>query len=110
MDVGEETACDLANYVDTIEGVAGAYKQELEGIENIGEVVAGSVYEWFANSANQKLLNKFIRAGVRIENPLKQTKNQNLKGITFVLTGTMKGLAREEAERLVRERGGSPST
>lgn len=74
-------------------------------IEGIGDVVAKSLYEYFADKKNLRLLDKFIEAGIDVVLPKKQ--KTKLAGKTFVLTGTLEGMSREVAKQKIEDLGGS---
>lgn len=107
LHVGEETAIDLAEYFGGLEKIKKATPEELEAVENIGGVVAKSVHEWFRNDANKKFLEKLLRH-VKIKNPPKREKGK-LAGKTFVLTGSLEAMSRDEAKAKIRELGGNLS-
>ena len=109
LHVGEETAIDLANHFGSITKLRQASLQDLNAISNIGEVVAKSIYEWFGNEKNKKLLDRLLRQ-VKIVNPKVQHKKQTLKGLTVVLTGELENLSREQARQAIREHGGDVSS
>ncbi|MEX0869948.1 MAG: NAD-dependent DNA ligase LigA [Candidatus Spechtbacterales bacterium] len=106
--VGEETAIDLASYFGSIKELEKASLNELKGIDGIGEKVADGIYEWFEQKENKELVRKLLGAGVQIIPP--KRVGQKLKGKTFVLTGSLKKLTREEAESRIRELGGHPTS
>jgi DNA ligase (NAD+) len=108
--VGSETALDLARRLGSLEKLAGASEENLRKVRDIGGVVAKSVYEWFRNSYNQKLLKKFEEVGVRVLKQETSEKSSKLKGLIFVFTGSLDALTRERAEELVRENGGEVSS
>ena len=83
--------------------------EQLQDIPDIGPKVAESVREWFHNERSQKLLEKFDKVGVRLEVKSLKLKVQKLFGKTFVLTGTMESMSREEAKEKIRELGGDIS-
>lgn len=105
--VGEETAIDLANYFGNIDKLRKASKEELEEVSDIGPKVSESIYNWFQQKENQKLVEDLLRAGVKILPP--QKKSHKLEGKTFVLTGSLESMTRQEAERKIRLLGGHPS-
>jgi len=105
--VGEETAIDLANYSGSIDKLKKASRQDLEKIPDIGGKVSESIYNWFQQKRNQKLINDFIKAGVTILPP--ETAGKKLHGLTFVTTGTLELMSRTEAEKKIRLQGGHPT-
>ncbi len=109
LHVGEETALDLAGHFGTLEALAQADRETLERIPNVGSVVAQSIEQWFRSEENKKFIAKLFRAGVSAIPVRVSHKPQTLRGRTFVLTGTLPELARDEAKRLIRERGGDVS-
>ena len=106
--VGEETANILAQKFGSIENLKKATLVELESIPDIGPIVARSIYEWFKDPENLKLIDELIEAGVQIEAP-KKVENK-LQGKTFVFTGALKSMTREEASEKVRMLGGKVSS
>jgi DNA ligase (NAD+) len=108
--VGSETAVDLARKFVSIEKLSEAELEELNGIRDIGEVVARSINDWFKTDYNKKLLEKFEKVGVRILKNESTQRSEKLKGLTFVFTGSLDTIAREKAEDLVRENGGDASS
>jgi len=105
LHVGEETAVDLANCFGRIEKITKASLDEINSISNIGPVVAKSVFEWFNESKNKKLLKRLL-GHVKIENPKTAKKKQTLSGRTIVLTGELSQMSRDQAKQAVREHGG----
>jgi DNA ligase (NAD+) len=108
--IGSETALDLARRFGTLEKLAEASEEDLLKVRDIGGVVARSIYEWFHNDYNQKLLKKFEKVGVRVLKQETAQKSEKLKGLTFVFTGSLDTLTRERAEEIVRENGGDASS
>ncbi|MDO8579714.1 MAG: NAD-dependent DNA ligase LigA [bacterium] len=106
--VGEETAHLLAENFKTVDAVSKATVEELEIIPGIGTVVAESVFVWFRNTDNKKMLAKLLRE-IKIKKtvPVAQGK---LSGMTFVLTGTLPILERIVAEDMIRKNGGNISS
>lgn len=111
--VGEETAIDLAKYFGSLEKIMESEKEEIDKIPNIGGKVAESIYEWFQSKKNRKLVDDLIRSGVKIENNIAHSKEKGfgtkLKGLNFVLTGTMETITRDEAKEKIRFLGGDVS-
>ncbi len=106
-EVGEGTAYDLAAHLGSIENIAKATIEELESIPGIGTVVAQSVHSWFANSAHKKIITDLLR---HLEIGKAERAQGVLTGKTVVITGTLPSLSREEAEKIVRDNGGSVSS
>ena len=107
LHVGEETAIDLAEHYRSLEKIESADFGELSNIPNIGEVVAKSLYDWFRVGHNKNLIKNLLKY-VEIENPKKRAPGK-LTGKTFVLTGELESISRDEAKVRVREQGGDPS-
>jgi len=106
--VGEQTAIDIANHFRTLNVIASATAEELEAIEGVGSVVAQAVHEWFADVKNREFLTRLTDAGVvSLSSP---RTGKALAGMTFVFTGTLLALSREEAQEVVRKLGGSASS
>lgn len=106
--VGEETAIDLANHFGSIEALQNASVEELEAIEGVGSTVAHSLREWFDAPENRNFLTRLFSAGVTVEAP--QRRGASLQGKTFVFTGTLSAMSRDEAQERVRSLGGSASS
>lgn len=107
--VGEETAEDLAEVFGSIEKIRTASFDVLSSIPGVGPIIAQSCVEWFADSHNKKILDNLLTQ-INIQ-PLKlKTKNSKLNGKTFVLTGTLENLSRDEAKEMIKEYGGSVSS
>ena len=109
MHVGEETARVLAQHFHTLKKIAKATKEELTAVEDVGPVVAASISEWFKRPYHKKLLKKFEHAGVKIPSEKGPAKGK-LSGKTFVITGTLDSMSREEAEAKIRAYGGKSNS
>lgn len=107
LHVGEETANDLAQHFQSFDSLRAADQTALERLPNIGAIVAKSITEWFANAANKKFLIKLLRA-VRVKRAAQKPAGP-LAGKTFVLTGGMETLSRDEAKERIRTLGGEVS-
>ena len=108
--VGEETAILLAKHYRTIDALAKASIEELEKIEGIGPIVARDISNWFALKRHQKLVAD-LKEVLKISNPLfAKTEMGKLAGKTFVLTGTMESMSRDEAKAKIRALGGDVSS
>jgi DNA ligase (NAD+) len=107
--VGEETARDLAEHFKTVEKFAQASEQELEIIEGVGPVIAESIREWFKDKENKKIFDHLLKE-VQIEKIQAEKKGGKLINKTFVLTGTLPTLSRDEAGDMIRAAGGKVSS
>ncbi|MNY22096.1 DNA ligase [compost metagenome] len=101
--VGAQTAIDLASKFESIEAIQHATIEQLEAVDGIGKVVAESIVAWFADEDNVKLLEKFAALGVV---PYYEKKTGQLVGQSFVVTGTLETMSRDEAADKIRARGG----
>src|SRR3989338_5031076 len=106
--IGEETAIDLAKYFGSIKKVKSAKLEDFDKILNIGPVVAKSVYKWFQEQDNLKFLEK-LEKKIKIISYKLQTTNYKLSGKSFVLTGSLESMSRDEAKQKIRELGGDIS-
>ncbi|OHB98637.1 MAG: DNA ligase (NAD(+)) LigA [Planctomycetes bacterium RIFCSPLOWO2_12_38_17] len=108
MNVGSHTAEVLAERFDTLDKLASATQEELEGIYEIGPVVAKSTVEFFQNKHTQVIIKKLKAGGVNTSKLVTQILAKNLKvsGKTFVVTGTLQKYSRKEAETLIKSLGG----
>lgn len=107
--VGEATAQLLAQHFGSIEKLAQTEEEDLLQIEGIGPQVAQGILEYFQNDKNQKLLRELKKLGVEALSPEKPPETP-LAGRTFVFTGGLEHLSREEAKALVTARGGKVSS
>lgn len=101
--VGFQTAEDLATHFETIEKFRRAKEDQLEAVEGVGGVVAESIAEWLASKVNGRLLDRLLRSGISL---IKEKKTTELAGLTFVVTGTLESMSREEAHALIRRKSG----
>ncbi|MBN1787251.1 MAG: NAD-dependent DNA ligase LigA [Sedimentisphaerales bacterium] len=107
--IGVQNAEILAGQFGSIEKIKKATVEELSDIEQIGPVLAQSIYEYFHDSNNLKIIDKLITAGV---NPKQKQikKSSELAGKTFVVTGTLENFKRSEIEQLIKQHGGKTSS
>ncbi|HTM68419.1 MAG TPA: NAD-dependent DNA ligase LigA [Candidatus Binatia bacterium] len=104
MHVGDETAADLADRFGTLEKFRRAAKDDLESVSGIGEVVAGSVAAWLADKEHQRMIDDLLDAGVKVERARKPA-DQPWKGLSFVFTGELESMSRDEAKDKARSLG-----
>lgn len=108
--VGTETAFVLAKKFRTLENFKKATLDDLESINDIGPVVAKSIHEWLGHKYNLKLLDKFQEFGVKIIEEKENKNSKKLEGKTFVLTGTLEAMGRDDAKDKIRSLGGDVSS
>jgi DNA ligase (NAD+) len=110
--VGERYAKILANHYRDIDKLAAASVEELDAIHEIGLTVAISVFEWFRNPRHLDLINRLKAAGVKTEADGASRANfdERFVGKTFVLTGKLENYTRDEAAKLIEDRGGRISS
>jgi DNA ligase (NAD+) len=104
--VGEATAQLLAQHFEDLEKLMEAAQEELLHVEGVGPQVASSIQEFFSNKRNRALILKLREAGVREEKPTERPAASPLAGKTFVFTGGLADLSRDEAKALIAARGG----
>ncbi len=102
--VGAQTAIDLAKAFQSIEACSQATLTQFEAIDGIGTVVAESLAAWFTDEDNVALLAKFKEVGVR---PQYELQTGVFEGMSFVVTGTLESMGRDEAAAHIRQRGGT---
>lgn len=105
LNVGEQTAEDLANHFGSLQKLRNASLQQINDIENIGPIVSKSLYDWFNHKENIKFIDKLFKNGVTIINPEKK-KAGKFNGKTFVITGTLESMSRDEAKQRIKVQGG----
>jgi DNA ligase (NAD+) len=107
--VGERTAVFLAEHFGSMERIAAAELDELQDAEEVGPKVAESIFQFFREPHNQELLDRLRAAGLRFSYESTRPRGGPLKGITFVLTGTLPSLSRDDAKKLIEMSGGKVS-
>ncbi len=108
--VGKETAELLTEELLTLEDFMNADIEKLANIEGIGDKIARNVYEFFHNEHNLKMFEEFKQVGFKFESSVAQTKTNELAGKTFVLTGTLQSMTRDEASDIIKSKGGKTSS
>jgi len=103
--VGERTAELLAQEFGSIDAVMAASAEELERVEEVGPRISEAILDFFSRPSNQELVRKLKDAGVLMTAEKKQRSTQ-LAGLTFVLTGTLPALTRDEAKQKIEAAGG----
>ena len=106
--VGERTAQFLAEHFGSMEALADASVEELQGVAEVGPKIAESIAEFFHNPANRKLVERLGKAGLAFKGKKKE-RGTTLAGKTFVLTGTLSRYSRDQAKKLIEDAGGRVS-
>lgn len=101
--VGLQTALDVAEHFGSIEKFRQATPEQLESVDGIGEKVATGVHKWLSEKHHQSLVDRLSKAGITFE---QEKRSNELAGQTFVITGTLDEMSREEAQALIRSKGG----
>jgi DNA ligase (NAD+) len=104
--VGAKTANDIAEHFHNLKSVMEASLEQLQSIDGVGDVVAESMFKWLRSKENIKLVNDLIQAGVEVESTKAKPKGK-FTGTTWVFTGTMESMTRDEAKAKVQALGGN---
>ena len=118
LHVGEETAECVAGKFNTLEKIMKASVEDLRSVEGVGDVVANSIYDWFQSAANLELIEKLLEHVnvLKFISPLESLKakvsssSNNFIDKTFVLTGSLSTMTRDEAKDLIKSLGGDVSS
>ncbi|MBS3910206.1 MAG: NAD-dependent DNA ligase LigA [Actinobacteria bacterium] len=108
--VGARGAEVLAEHFGSVAALAGASREELTAIDEIGPRIAESIVEFFGEERNARVIEKLRRAGVKMEQSVVARPEQRFAGQTFVFTGAMSKLTRSEAETIVKSMGAKASS
>lgn len=105
--VGEKTAKILARNYQTLDNLINSNIEDLVNINDIGETIAASITNYFNNNDNKEEINRLKKIGINM-NYLKTeiTYNENFKDKSFVITGTLESLTRDEAKEIIENNGG----
>jgi DNA ligase (NAD+) len=108
--IGGQSAQILAEHFGSLEKLMNADLAELESIDQIGPVMAKSVYEYFRDPKNVAVINELLKAGVKPELPEEILGSDRLAGKIFVVTGTLRNFTRQQIEQVIKEAGGKASS
>ncbi|MCD8354690.1 MAG: NAD-dependent DNA ligase LigA [Clostridiales bacterium] len=106
--VGSKAAQVLARQFGSLDRLMEATEEELTAVDDIGAITAQSIVRWFANPQSQHLIQALREAGVNFQST-EEKPGETLKGLTFVLTGTLAQMKRNEAKKLIEQNGGKVS-
>lgn len=104
--VGSTVADLLADHFRSIDALAAATPDEITAIEGIGPILARNIADWFADESHLLLMDKMRAAGVNMQAAPRAAAGDALAGLTFVLTGTLPTLSRDQASDLIKAYGG----
>lgn len=104
--VGSTVAVALANHFGSLEALANAAVEELQETTNVGAILAQGIYTWFRDPYHLGVLEKLKNAGLTMQAEAREKVSSALEGLTFVLTGTLPTLSRDQAAEMIQENGG----
>jgi DNA ligase (NAD+) len=104
--VGGQSAQVLAEHFGSLEALMEADLDQIDSIEQIGPVMAESVYSYFRDPNHIKVIKELLAAGVRPEAPAKTKREGPLSGKALVVTGTLEHFSRQQAEQAIKDAGG----
>ena len=108
--VGPVAARSLMNSFGSIEKIFGASEEELASVDGVGTVVAKTIKEWIAVDWHQDIVQAWKKAGVNFTQELGATSSGVFQGMSIVVTGTLDGLTRDQAEEAIITRGGKAAS
>jgi DNA ligase (NAD+) len=109
--IGSTIARTLVRHFGSLTALMGASEEEISEVEGIGPTIARGVAEWAADPVNSNLVDKLGQAGVRLADEVEAGVSGNLlAGATFVVSGTVVGFTREEAQAAIEQRGGKATS
>jgi DNA ligase (NAD+) len=108
--VGVRSAWVLVSRFKSLDRLASSGIEELQSINEIGPVMAESIFNFFRTEENKKIIEKLRYNGVNIEEKDSFLKSKNLEGKTFVVTGSLENFSRNDIEELIRKAGGNASS
>lgn len=104
--VGKATAKEIMRHFNSITDLANATIEELTAIQDIGEVTAKSIVDFFENPVNKAIVDDLKKSGVNMEVKKVEGGTNKLEGKTFCITGTLSSMGRKEAEEIIEKNGG----
>ena len=106
--VGKATAKELIRTFGSIDAIAEADKDSLVAVQDIGEISAEGIYNFFHDEGNKALLERLKALGLNFAREESAVQGTALTGLTFCITGTLEGMSRSDAESLIESNGGKP--
>jgi DNA ligase (NAD+) len=107
--VGGQSAEVLAEHFGSLDAIMNADLDELQTADQVGPVMAESVYQYFRDPRHRAVVDDLLAAGVRPQAPAPRKRSGKLQGKTIVVTGTLKGFSRQQVEQAIRAAGGKAS-
>lgn len=104
--VGKKTAKDLAKKYKTLENLSNATVEDLLNTEEIGQIMATNIYDYFHSEKNKEEIDDLIKLGVNIKEVSTQEKDGVFKGLNVVITGTLTSFKRRDAQKIIENSGG----
>ena len=108
--VGVKLAKTLARYFKDMDKLIVATYEELRMIDDVGEITADTIYEFFRQEQTIDLINKLKQANVNMKAEIQENEDEKFAGKTFVLTGSLEHYSREEASEIIEKMGGKTSS
>ena len=108
--VGKKIAKLLAKKYQTLENLMNASEEDLAAKNDIGEVIAKSIYDFFQEEQTKDLINRLEKAGVNTKNLEEASTDNRFEGMTFVLTGSLQKYSRDQASNIIENFGGKTSS
>ena len=106
--VGKATAKELIRTFGSIDAIAEADKDALLAVQDIGEISAEGIFNFFHDEGNKELMQRLKDLGLNFAKAESEVQGSALAGLTFCITGTLDGMSRSEAETLIESNGGKP--
>jgi DNA ligase (NAD+) len=107
--IGSQSAEILADEFGSLDAIINADEDRLQQIEQIGPIVAKSVYDYFHNAENLKIINELLAAGIQAKAEHKE-RGTALAGKTIIVTGTLEHFSRQQIEQAIKDNGGKVSS
>ncbi len=107
--IGGQSAQILAEYFGSLDALISADQEQLAEIDQIGPIMAKSVFEYFHYPKNISVIDQFLSTGVKLQKPAKR-RSDKMAGKTVVITGTLENFTRQQAEQAVKQAGGKTSS
>ncbi len=108
--IGTKSAKTIAKHFKTIENLMNADVEEIAELEDVGQIMAESIYQFFKQDQTIDLIEKLRDAGINMKEEQNESEDTRFEGLTFVLTGSLENYTREEAGEIIEKFGGKVSS